>query len=255
MGQGVRIRDVATGAKWTPISEPDTMLVHVVAIKRRGSAGGRGTAAAATPATPAEPEVIKKGKTEKEEARAEAGRRTRQPRQGIPRHAAQRRFPGDRRARAARGRQLRPRGVRRAGGQDVRRQRRCILAKPLTFMNLSGQAVQALAHFHKVEVADLLVVADDVNLPLGRLRARRGGSAGGHNGFKSVAEQLGTDQFPRLRVGVGGGEPGRDLAGHVLGRFSRRRAAGDSRRGEPRGRCRGGVRQRGDRSSDEPVQR
>jgi PTH1 family peptidyl-tRNA hydrolase len=52
------------------------------------------------------------------------------------------------------------------------------------------------------------------------LRARRGGSAGGHNGFKSVAEQLGSDQFPRLRVGVGGGEPGRDLSGHVLGRFS-----------------------------------
>ena len=94
-----------------------------------------------------------------------------------------------------------------------------ILAKPLTFMNLSGQAVQALAHFHKVEVADLLVIADDANLPLGRLRARRGGSAGGHNGFKSVAEQLGTDQFPRLRIGVGGAEPGRDLAGHVLGRF------------------------------------
>jgi peptidyl-tRNA hydrolase, PTH1 family len=95
-----------------------------------------------------------------------------------------------------------------------------LLAKPLTFMNLSGQAVQALASFHKVDAADLLVVADDVNLPLGRLRARRGGSAGGHNGFKSVAEQLGTDQFPRLRVGVGGGEPGRDLSGHVLGRFS-----------------------------------
>ena len=95
-----------------------------------------------------------------------------------------------------------------------------LLAKPLTFMNLSGQAVQGLASFHKVEPADLLVVADDVNLPLGRLRARRGGSAGGHNGFKSVAEQLGTDQFPRLRVGVGGGEPGRELSGHVLGRFS-----------------------------------
>jgi PTH1 family peptidyl-tRNA hydrolase len=94
-----------------------------------------------------------------------------------------------------------------------------LLAKPMTFMNLSGQAVQALAGFHKVEPADLLVVADDVNLPLGRLRARRGGSAGGHNGFKSVAEQLGTDQFPRLRVGVGGGEPGRDLSSHVLGRF------------------------------------
>ena len=94
-----------------------------------------------------------------------------------------------------------------------------LLAKPLTFMNLSGRAVQALTHFHNVEVPDLLVVADDANLPLGRLRARRGGSAGGHNGFKSVAEQLGTDQFPRLRVGVGGGAPGRDLSGHVLGRF------------------------------------
>ena len=94
-----------------------------------------------------------------------------------------------------------------------------ILAKPLTFMNLSGQAVQALAQFHKVEFADLLVIADDVNLPLGRLRARRGGSAGGHNGFKSVAQQLGTDEFPRLRIGVGGGEAGGDLSGHVLGRF------------------------------------
>jgi peptidyl-tRNA hydrolase, PTH1 family len=95
-----------------------------------------------------------------------------------------------------------------------------LLAKPLTYMNLSGQAVQGLAHFHKVDVGDLLVIADDVNLPLGRLRARRGGSAGGHNGFKSIAQQLGTDQFPRLRVGVGGGDPGRDLSGHVLGRFT-----------------------------------
>ena len=94
-----------------------------------------------------------------------------------------------------------------------------LFAKPLTFMNLSGQSVQELAHFHKVDAADVLVVADDVNLPLGRLRARRGGSAGGHNGLKSIAQSLGTDQFPRLRVGVGGGEPGRDLSSHVLGRF------------------------------------
>jgi peptidyl-tRNA hydrolase, PTH1 family len=94
-----------------------------------------------------------------------------------------------------------------------------LLAKPLTFMNLSGQAVQALAHFHKVDLADLLVVADDTNLPLGRLRARPGGSAGGHNGFKSVAQQLGSDRFPRLRVGVGRGDGRRDLADHVLSRF------------------------------------
>ena len=94
-----------------------------------------------------------------------------------------------------------------------------LFAKPLTFMNLSGQAVRALADFHKVEVGDLLVIADDVNLPLGRLRARPGGSAGGHNGFKSVAQHLGTDQFPRLRVGVGRGDDRRDLADHVLAMF------------------------------------
>jgi PTH1 family peptidyl-tRNA hydrolase len=93
------------------------------------------------------------------------------------------------------------------------------LAKPLTFMNLSGQAVRGLLDFHKLEPADVLVVADDVNLPLGRLRARPGGSAGGHNGFKSVAQHLGTDQFPRLRVGVGRGDSRRDLADHVLAKF------------------------------------
>ena len=94
-----------------------------------------------------------------------------------------------------------------------------LFVKPLTFVNLSGQAVRALLDFHKVDVADLLVIADDVNLPLGRLRARPGGSAGGHNGFKSVAQHLGTDQFARLRVGVGRGDGRRDLADHVLARF------------------------------------
>lgn len=94
-----------------------------------------------------------------------------------------------------------------------------VLAKPLTFMNLSGQSVRGILDFHKLEAADVLVVADDVNLPLGRLRARPGGSAGGHNGFKSVAQHLGTDQFPRLRVGVGRGDHRRDLADHVLATF------------------------------------
>ena len=94
-----------------------------------------------------------------------------------------------------------------------------LLAKPLTFMNLSGQAVRALVDFHKLDVADVLIVADDVNLPLGRLRARPGGSAGGHNGFRSVAQHLGTDGFPRLRVGVGRGDNRRDLADHVLAKF------------------------------------
>ena len=94
-----------------------------------------------------------------------------------------------------------------------------LLAKPVTFMNLSGQAVRGLADFHKVELADVLIVADDVNLPLGRLRARPGGSAGGHNGFKSICQHLGTDAWARLRVGVGRGDERRDLADHVLARF------------------------------------
>jgi PTH1 family peptidyl-tRNA hydrolase len=103
-----------------------------------------------------------------------------------------------------------------------------LLAKPVTFMNLSGRAVAGLAGFYKVEPPDLFVVTDDAALPLGRLRARRGGSDGGHNGLKSVARSLGSQDFPRLRVGVGRGDIvgpdgsvlGRpDMADHVLSRF------------------------------------
>jgi peptidyl-tRNA hydrolase, PTH1 family len=95
-----------------------------------------------------------------------------------------------------------------------------LLVKPLTMMNLSGGAVGALARYYKVEIGDLLVVADDVSLPLGRLRARARGSAGGHNGFKSITQHLGTDAFARLRVGVGRGDARRDLADHVLATFA-----------------------------------
>jgi peptidyl-tRNA hydrolase, PTH1 family len=94
-----------------------------------------------------------------------------------------------------------------------------VVMKPLTFMNLSGQAVQATAAFYKIELADVFIVTDDVALPLGRLRARRDGGAGGHNGLKSVIHHLGTLEFPRMRVGVGRGEGDRDLSDHVLGRF------------------------------------
>jgi PTH1 family peptidyl-tRNA hydrolase len=94
-----------------------------------------------------------------------------------------------------------------------------ILAKPSTFMNLSGRAVSGLRGFYKIEIPDILIVADDVNLPLGRLRARARGSEGGHNGLRSVAEQLGTLEYPRLRVGVGRGDARRDLADHVLAGF------------------------------------
>jgi PTH1 family peptidyl-tRNA hydrolase len=94
-----------------------------------------------------------------------------------------------------------------------------LLVKPLTMMNLSGEAVAGLAHFFKVDTTAILVVADDVNLPLGRLRLRARGSAGGHNGFRSIIGLLGTEEFPRLRVGVGRGDPRRELADHVLARF------------------------------------
>ena len=96
-----------------------------------------------------------------------------------------------------------------------------ILAKPLTFMNLSGGAVVGLLQFYKVELADLLVVVDDVNLELGRLRTRGGGSAGGHNGLKSGIASLGTEEFARLRIGVGRGDDRRDLADHVTAKFER----------------------------------
>jgi PTH1 family peptidyl-tRNA hydrolase len=96
-----------------------------------------------------------------------------------------------------------------------------LLVKPLTFMNLSGEAVGALVRYFRVEIGDVLVVADEVALPLGRLRARAHGSAGGHNGFKSIAQHLGTDAWARLRVGVGRGDTRRDLADHVLALFDR----------------------------------
>ena len=94
-----------------------------------------------------------------------------------------------------------------------------VLVKPLTFMNVSGQAILALAHFYKVSLADVLVVTDDVNLPVGRLRLRATGTDGGHNGLKSVAEHLATIDYSRLRIGVGRGDLRRDLADHVLARF------------------------------------
>ncbi len=94
-----------------------------------------------------------------------------------------------------------------------------LVAKPLTFMNLSGFAVSKLSQYFQIEAADTLVIVDEVALPLGRLRARRAGSAGGHNGLKSIVEQLGTNAFPRLRLGVGRGDDRRDLADHVLSKF------------------------------------
>jgi PTH1 family peptidyl-tRNA hydrolase len=100
---------------------------------------------------------------------------------------------------------------------------RVVLLKPLTYMNLSGDAVAPAMRFHDVEPGDLLVVVDDVALPLGRMRFRPSGSSGGHNGLRDIERALGTRDYGRLRVGVGqtahGGGDG--LVGHVLGRFSK----------------------------------
>ena len=94
-----------------------------------------------------------------------------------------------------------------------------LLAKPLTFMNLSGDVLPGLMRPAGLSAKDLIVVADDVNLPLGKLRIRARGSAGGHNGLKSVIERLGTEDFVRVRVGVGEQEEGKSLKDHVLERM------------------------------------
>jgi peptidyl-tRNA hydrolase, PTH1 family len=99
-----------------------------------------------------------------------------------------------------------------------------LLVKPLTFMNLSGQAVGELARYFKIEVGDVIVVVDEADLPLGKLRARARGSAGGHNGLKSLIAHLG-DGFARLRLGVGRGGDQKNLADHVLSRFEKRESA------------------------------
>ena len=93
-----------------------------------------------------------------------------------------------------------------------------LLVKPLTFMNESGHAVSALLRYYRIDLSDLFIVVDEVQLPLGRLRARARGTAGGHNGLKSIIGHLG-EEFARLRLGVGRGDERRDLADHVLSRF------------------------------------
>ena len=95
-----------------------------------------------------------------------------------------------------------------------------MLLKPLTFMNLSGEAVALVMRYFQIDLSRLLILTDDVALPLGQLRIRINSGSGGHNGLKSVEECLQTNRYPRLRIGVGDREHG-DLADHVLGRFSK----------------------------------
>ncbi len=92
-----------------------------------------------------------------------------------------------------------------------------LLVKPLTYMNRSGDAIAPLLRYHHGTPGDLLLILDDANLPPGRLRIRPDGTPGGHNGLASTIQALGTASFPRIRIGVGRGAPGKDLANHVLG--------------------------------------
>jgi len=101
-----------------------------------------------------------------------------------------------------------------AGGRKIR------LLKPLTYMNRSGQSVRAVADWYKIEPQSVLVVYDDMDLPVGRLRLRLSGSAGGHNGMKSIIAHLGGKDFPRLRIGIGKANGDKGTISHVLGKFA-----------------------------------
>ena len=95
-----------------------------------------------------------------------------------------------------------------------------LLVQPQTYMNESGKSVRALKDYYKIEDDSIIIICDDINLDVGTIRVRAKGSAGGHNGLKSIISHLGTDTFARLRIGVGDRENG-DLVHHVLGRFSK----------------------------------
>lgn len=94
------------------------------------------------------------------------------------------------------------------------------LLKPMTFMNLSGESIRAAADWYKIEPKDILVVYDDMDLDVGKLRFRPKGSAGGHNGIKSTISHLGTEEFPRLKIGIGRPEA-KDVVSHVLTKFTK----------------------------------
>ncbi len=96
-----------------------------------------------------------------------------------------------------------------------------ILAKPLTYMNLSGNAVSRVARLYKLKPEQILIIYDDIDLPVGKIRFRANGSAGGHNGIKSIIEYLGTKEFPRLKIGIGSAAGKGGMVDHVLGKFDK----------------------------------
>ena len=107
-------------------------------------------------------------------------------------------------------------------GTGIIEGQKALLAKPQTFMNLSGESIGAILHFYKLEPeTNLIVIYDDISLSPGKLRIRKKGSAGGHNGIKSIISHAGTQEFLRIKIGVGEKPQGSDLADYVLGRFSK----------------------------------
>lgn len=106
-------------------------------------------------------------------------------------------------------------------GKAILAGEKVMLAQPQTYMNLSGESVRALMDYYKIDIEDLLVIYDDISLDVGQIRMRGKGSAGGHNGIKSIIQHTGTQEFARIKIGVGQKPEGGDLVKHVLGRFSR----------------------------------
>ena len=104
-------------------------------------------------------------------------------------------------------------------GKGVIGSEKVLLVQPLTYMNLSGDCIKEAADFYKIDPAHIIVIYDDISLPVGKLRVRAKGSAGGHNGMKSIIARLGTEEFARVRIGIGEKPAGWDLADYVLGRF------------------------------------
>lgn len=107
-------------------------------------------------------------------------------------------------------------------GKGIVNGQKVLLVKPMTFMNLSGESIRPLVDYYKTDITqELIVISDDINLPAGQIRIRKKGSAGGHNGLKNIIAQLGSEEFQRIRIGVGGKPENYDLADYVLGHFSR----------------------------------
>lgn len=111
-------------------------------------------------------------------------------------------------------------------GQGIINGQKVLLVKPLTFMNLSGESIRPLVDYYRIDSdSELIVVSDDINLPIGQIRIRKKGSAGGHNGLKNIIAQLGSEEFQRIRIGVGGKPENYDLADYVLGHFTKEEKA------------------------------